>query len=183
MFNDERDDILKKWNMLQACWGTGKGFYNMQQPPIDYKCQNPFYRFKAIGYNIIPEQDNSEGIVKLIFNKKISELQNHREVLKNGIGGILGNKPNLTVDVTQIKSASDSQTEVRITVSEKGVTGSVRKIPATDLSAYLNQPTQKQQLSNVGVTCITPFITPSKAELEEYLKSPPEGWCHLWIQL
>ena len=24
-FNDERDEVLKKWNQLQAVWGTGKG--------------------------------------------------------------------------------------------------------------------------------------------------------------
>ncbi|KAJ8934338.1 hypothetical protein NQ314_013379 [Rhamnusium bicolor] len=175
VFNDERDDILKKWNMLQACWGTGKGYYNSTQPPIEYTPQNPFYRFKAMGYNVIPEQDNSDGIVKLIFNKKLTELRNQQEVLKNGIGGILGNKPNLSVEITQIKAVSDNQTEVKITVSEKSVTGSTRKISASDLSAFLNQPTQKQQLSNVGVTSITPFVTPSKAELEEYLKQPPPG--------
>lgn len=44
VFNDERDDILKKWNMLQACWGKGKGFYSTSQPPVEYTPQNPFYR-------------------------------------------------------------------------------------------------------------------------------------------
>ncbi|KAJ8921691.1 hypothetical protein NQ315_010601 [Exocentrus adspersus] len=175
VFNDERDDILKKWNMLQACWGMGKGYYSPAQPPIEYTAQNPFYRFKAMGYNVIPEQDNSDGMVKLIFDKKISELQNQHEILKNGIGGILGNKPNLTVEIIQIKAISDNQTEIKITVSEKGVTGSSRKIPASDLATFLNQPTPKHQLSTVGVVAINPFVTPSKAELEEYLKHPPPG--------
>ncbi|XP_057668098.1 nucleoporin p54 [Diorhabda carinulata] len=175
VFNDERDDILKKWNMLQACWGTGKGYYNSQQPPIEYDAQNPFYRFKAMGYNVIPEHDNSEGIVKFIFNKKLDEMKNQQEVLKNGIAGILGNKPNLTVDIHQIKSVTDTQTEVKITVSEKGVTGTSRKIPASDLAAFFNQPVPKQQLSTVMVTSVTPFVTPTKAELEEYLKHPPPG--------
>ncbi|XP_066138209.1 probable nucleoporin Nup54 [Euwallacea fornicatus] len=175
VFNDERDDILKKWNMLQACWGTGKGFYNTSMPPIEYTPQNPFYRFKAMGYNVIPEQDNSEGVVKMVFNKKIADLRNQQDVLKNGIGGILGNRPNLTVEILLIKALSDTQTEIKISVSEKGVTGSNTKIPATDLAAFLNQPTQKQQLTNVGVTAVTPFVTPSKAGLEEYLKYPPMG--------
>ncbi|KAG5878395.1 hypothetical protein JTB14_022675 [Gonioctena quinquepunctata] len=175
IFNDERDGILKKWNMLQACWGTGKGYFNSSQPPVEYDSHNPFYRFRAMGYNVIPEQDNSDGIVKLVFNKKISELKNQQEVLKNGIGGILGNKPNMSVEINQIKSVSDIQTEVRITVSERGVTGFSRKIPASFLSVFLNQPMQKQQLASVGVSSITPFVTPSKAELEEYLKHPPPG--------
>lgn len=61
--------------MLQACWASGKGFYNSAQPPVEYTPQNPFYRFKAMGYNVIPEQDNSEGVVKMVFNKKIADLR------------------------------------------------------------------------------------------------------------
>lgn len=102
-------------------------------------------------------------------------FRNQQEVLKNGIAGILGNKPNLTIEIVQIKSLSDSQTEVKVTVSERGVTGSSRKIPASDLALFFNQPGQKQQLTNVGVISITPFVTPTKAELEEYLKHPPPG--------
>lgn len=75
VFNDERDETLKKWNMLQASWGTGKGYYNSSQPPIEYNPQNPYYKFKAMGYNMIPEHDNSDGIVKLVFSKKIEELR------------------------------------------------------------------------------------------------------------
>ncbi|KAF7273495.1 hypothetical protein GWI33_013803 [Rhynchophorus ferrugineus] len=62
---------------------------------------------------------------------------------------------------------------VKICVSEKGVTGTSRKIPATDSATFLNQPRQKQQLTNVGVSTVTCFVTPSKAELEEYLEHPP----------
>ncbi|CAG9768757.1 unnamed protein product [Ceutorhynchus assimilis] len=175
VYNDERDEILKKWNMLQACWGTGKGYYHPSQPPIEYNTTNPFYRFKGIGYNAIPEQDNSEGIVKLVFLKKVADMKNQKEVLKNGIGGILGNRPNLTVEVLSIRAVSDTQTEVKICVSEKGVTGTSKKILATELSTFLNQPTQKQQLVAVGVLLTTPFVTPTKAELQEYLKNPPPG--------
>lgn len=98
-----------------------------------------------------------------------------RESLINGLGGILGNKPNLTVKIEHIKAISESDSEVMITVSEKGVTGTSRKIQSTDLTAFLNQPGQKQQLSNVGVFYIGPFTCPSKAEIQEYLKTPPQG--------
>ncbi|XP_060524640.1 nucleoporin p54 [Cylas formicarius] len=175
VFNDERDDVLKKWNMLQACWGSGKGYYNSTQPPVEYVPQNPFYRFKAIGYNAIPEQDNSEGIVRLVFNKKITELRSQQDSLKTGLLGVLGNRPNLSVEIILIKAVSSDQTEVKISVSEKGVTGNCRRIPATDLAAFLIQPSQKQQLTNVGVTSISPYVTPTKAELEEYLKQTPPG--------
>ncbi|KAL3280106.1 hypothetical protein HHI36_017612 [Cryptolaemus montrouzieri] len=174
IFNDERDDIIKKWNMLQACWGTGKGYYGQNQH-VQYSNTNPLYRLKAVGYNIIIDADNSEGLVMMMFNKKESEIRTQKDAIVNGIGGILGNKPNLTVTVDNIRSMNENQTEVRIVVSEKGVTGTTRKIPATDLASYLNQPTQKQQLTNVGVTFICAYVTPSKAELEEYLSKPPPG--------
>lgn len=75
VFGDERDEILKKWNLLQACWGTGKGYFSAVNPPVPYNNCNPFYRFKAIGYIIIPQTENSDGLVKLVFNKKESDLK------------------------------------------------------------------------------------------------------------
>lgn len=70
---------------------------------------------------------------------------------------------------------SDTQSEIRFFVLEKGVTGNSRKIPATDLANFLNQPSQKQQLTNVGVTSIVAFVTPSKSAMQEYLKTVPQG--------
>lgn len=68
-----------------------------------------------------------------------------------------------------------------ITVSEKGVTGTSRKIQSTDLTTFLNQPQQKQQLTNVGVYYIGPFTMPSKTQIQEYLKTPPTGIdIHMW---
>lgn len=75
LFGDERDDIIKKWNMLQACWGTGKGYYNSNQPPVEYDHCNPFFRFKTIGYVVLPTTENADGFVKLLFHKKESELK------------------------------------------------------------------------------------------------------------
>ena len=46
IYGDERDGIIAKLNQLQACWGTGKGFYN-QQGAVDFSPQNPFCRFKV----------------------------------------------------------------------------------------------------------------------------------------
>ena len=46
IYGDERDGIIAKLNQLQACWGTGKGFYN-QQGVVDFLPQNPFCRFKV----------------------------------------------------------------------------------------------------------------------------------------
>lgn len=47
LLNDERDAILAKWNQLQAFWGTGKGYFNNNIPPVDFTQENPFCRFKV----------------------------------------------------------------------------------------------------------------------------------------
>lgn len=60
-------------------------------------------------------------------------------------------------------------------MSEKSVTGSSRKVLATELAGFLNQLMQKQQLAGVGVVNIVPYVTPSKGQIESYLKDPPTG--------
>lgn len=47
VFNDERDSILAKWNQLQAFWGTGKGYFSPNSPPVVFTPENPFCRFKV----------------------------------------------------------------------------------------------------------------------------------------
>lgn len=47
LLNDERDTILAKWNQLQAFWGTGRGYFNNNIPPVDFTQENPFCRFKV----------------------------------------------------------------------------------------------------------------------------------------
>lgn len=54
VFGDERDQILVKFNMLQACCGTGKGLviYNGQLQTVDFTTDNPVCRFKVHVNNI-----------------------------------------------------------------------------------------------------------------------------------
>ena len=49
IFGDERDQILVKFNMLQACCGTGKGLvsYNGQPQDVQFTTENPVCRFKV----------------------------------------------------------------------------------------------------------------------------------------
>lgn len=48
LLGDERDSIFAKWNQLQAYWGTGKGYYSNNNPPVEFTQENPFCRFKVI---------------------------------------------------------------------------------------------------------------------------------------
>ena len=173
LFNDERDNTIARWNLIQALWGTGKAYYSANAPPIELTQENPLCRFKAIGYSRMPAADNNDGLVVLCFNKKEQELKDGRQQLLGSLNAILGNKPNLTVTLDSVKSIGETKSQATIFVHEKGVTGSSRKIPATELVAYLSQSVQKQQLTQIGVENILPQVKLEPAQLKEYLDNPP----------
>lgn len=175
IFGDERDTTLTRWNQLQAVWGTGVGWYSASAPPVEFTPNNPFCRFKAVGYSVKLAADNKEGLVAVNFNKKESEIRPEQSQLATKFSQILGNKPNLTVNVAGIKPLSESKCQVVITVQEKGATGSVHKIPATELAAFLLQPTQRQQLSTLGVDNVYPQVALDEDQLKEYYENPPSG--------
>lgn len=52
---------------------------------------------------------------------------------------------------------------------------SSRRVPNTDVCSYLLQPMQKQQLVTLGVDNVYPFMSPSEAQLNEYLENTPAG--------
>jgi nuclear pore complex protein Nup54 len=45
VFNDERDNILSKWNQLQAFYGNGKIFF--QNASLDINKENQFCKFRV----------------------------------------------------------------------------------------------------------------------------------------
>lgn len=49
VYGDERDQILVKFNVIQACCGTGKGVlcFNSQLQSVDFTTDNPVCRFKV----------------------------------------------------------------------------------------------------------------------------------------
>ncbi|XP_020297001.1 nuclear pore complex protein Nup54-like isoform X2 [Pseudomyrmex gracilis] len=173
LYNDERDNTIARWNLIQALWGTGKAYYSVNAPPIELTQENSLCRFKAIGYSRIPDADNNDGLVVLCFNKKEKDVQDGKQQLIVFLNGLLGNKPNLTVTVDNIKSTGENKSQVTIYVSEKGITGSYRKIPANELVAYLSQAMQKQQLMQNGVEDIFPLVKLDQSQLKEYLDNPP----------
>lgn len=173
LYNDERDNTIARWNLIQALWGTGKAYYSINGPPIDLTQENSLCRFKAIGYSRIPNADNNDGLVVLCFNKKEKDVQDGKQQLIVFLNGLLGNKPNLTVTVDNVKSTGENKSQVTIYVSEKGITGSYRKIPANELVAYLSQVMQKQQLVQNGVEDVFPLVKLDPSQLKEYLDNPP----------
>ena len=51
------------------------GYYAQNMPPVEYTQQNPWCRFKSIGYSCFPTSDNKDGLVSINFNKKEAELR------------------------------------------------------------------------------------------------------------
>lgn len=75
IFGDERDNIVAKWNYLQAMWGTGKLFYSQSAAPVDITQENYLCRFKAIGYSRMPGKDNKLGLVALNFDRDLATIK------------------------------------------------------------------------------------------------------------
>ena len=173
LFNDERDNTIARWNLIQALWGTGKAYYSNNAPPIELNQENPLCRFKAIGYSRMPAADNNEGYIVLCFNKREQEVKDGKQQLLGSLNSILGNRQNLSVIIDTIKSTSETKCQATIFVSEKGVTGTSRKIPANELFAYFTQTMQKQQLTQMGVENIYPLVKLEPSQLKEYLDNPP----------
>jgi len=183
VYGDERDAILARWNLLQAAWGTGKGYYS-GSAPVQYTAENSLCRFKAIGYSKLPQGKNEDGIVVLLISKPDADVRRDQAQLVSTITAILGNKPNLNVVVESVSGVDTQKTEVLICVQERSATGAVHKAPAMELSSFLwQQASPRAQLSQLGVTSCLTRVTPSSDQLREYLATPPAGIdARIWKQ-
>ncbi|XP_055676774.1 probable nucleoporin Nup54 [Lutzomyia longipalpis] len=175
-FGDERDTTIARWNYLQAMWGTGKAYYSQLAPPVDITPQNYLCRFKAMSYNKIPGKDNKMGHVGLIFNKPVAQIKDLQLQLVPTLNQMLGGNPNLSINIDHVRGLNDEKSQVTIFVEEKSpTTNEVKRITATDLCAYLNQPMTKGQLNNFAIDQIVAQIHPDEDQLKEYLMNPPKG--------
>ncbi|XP_077518064.1 nuclear pore complex protein Nup54 [Amblyomma americanum] len=174
VFNDERDTILAKWNQLQAFWGTGKGFYSPSGDFVVFTPENPFCRFKAIGYSRLPEAKVEDGLVALLFQKKLEEVQLMQSQLIEVLGRVLGSKPNLAVCVDGLKSLAPDKCELSVYVMERSATGQVQRAPSNMLASYLEQANVKAELAKHGVQA-TMSKAPTRDWLKIYLENPPCG--------
>ena len=51
------------------------GFYAQNAVPVEFNPDNPFCRFKAVGYIKMPTFKPEDGFVELQINKKESEVR------------------------------------------------------------------------------------------------------------
>ncbi|XP_053267612.1 nucleoporin p54 isoform X5 [Pleuronectes platessa] len=175
LLGDERDSILAKWNQLQAYWGTGKGYYSNNNPPVDFTQENPFCRFKAVGYSCVPVSKDEDGLVVLILARKEADVRVQQQHLVESIHKVLGNNQTLTVNVDGVKALPNDQTEVIIYVVERSLNGTSKRIPASALFVFLEQNNVKVQLSQIGVAMSITRTELSPAQLKQLLQNAPAG--------
>ncbi|XP_013380711.1 nucleoporin p54 [Lingula anatina] len=175
IFGDERDAIIAKWNQMQAFWGVGKGYYSQQGAPVAFTPDNPFCRFKAVGYNCLPKSKNEDGLLGIVFKKKHSEVSQVQQAIVDKLGQLMGSKPTLSVHVENTVTLPDDQTELIIYVVERQPTGVSRRIPSTELYAFMNQANIKTQLGQMEVVNILPKTGFTAEQLKFYLDNPPAG--------
>lgn len=179
IFGDERDQVLAKFNMLQAMWGCGKGYYLPGQPPVEFTPANPLCRFKGIAYSrrVDPEEAR-EGLVLLTFAKAEAELRAGQIQLVQVLTTALGDKA--TIHVDGIRSAGPQRTTVSLYAEEaQQQLGTVkRRCGAAELAAGL-----RQHLAQLGAESVLPLTLLLSPELERYLSEPPPGIdARLWKQ-
>uniref|UniRef100_A0AAQ5XBE1 54 kDa nucleoporin n=1 Tax=Amphiprion ocellaris TaxID=80972 RepID=A0AAQ5XBE1_AMPOC len=175
LLGDERDSILAKWNQLQAYWGTGKGYYSNNNPPVDFTQENPFCRFKAVGYSCVPVSKDEDGLVVLVLNKKEADVRAQQQQLVESLHKVLGSNQTLTVNVDGVKALPSDQTEVIIYVVERSPNGTSKRIPATTLFSYLEQTNIKVQLTQIGVAMSVTRTELSPTQLKQLLQNAPAG--------
>ncbi|KFB44965.1 AGAP006031-PA-like protein [Anopheles sinensis] len=176
IFGDERDTVIAKWNYLQAMLGTGKSFYSQNAPPVDITPTNFLCRFKTMGYSKLPGKENKAGLVGLTINKTVDQIKEQQQQFIASMNQVLGNKPNITIVVDNVKSISDSKVQVVMYVEEKStISNETKRVLATELAGYLNQPMPKQQLASLGIESVVALVLPEDDQLKEYLDNPPKG--------
>uniref|UniRef100_A0A182WB09 Nucleoporin Nup54 alpha-helical domain-containing protein n=1 Tax=Anopheles minimus TaxID=112268 RepID=A0A182WB09_9DIPT len=176
IFGDERDTVISKWNYLQAMLGTGKSFYSHNAPPVDITPSNFLCRFKTMGYSKLPGKDNKTGLVGLTVNKTVAQIKEQQQQFINSMNQIFGNKPNITIVVENVKSINDSKVQVIMFIEEKStISNEIKRVLATEVASYLNQPMPKQQLTQLGIESVVALVLPEEDQLKEYLDNPPKG--------
>ncbi|XP_042634400.1 nucleoporin p54 isoform X1 [Cyprinus carpio] len=175
VLNDERDSILARWNQLQAFWGVGKGYYSSSTPPVEFSQENPFCRFKAVGYSCVSDVKDEDGLVALALNKKEADVRSQQQQLVESMHKVLGGNPTLSVNVEGVRALPDDQTEMIIYLVERSPNGTSKRVPASTLYSYMEQLNVKSALQQLGVIMAVSRTALTPAQLKQLLQNPPAG--------
>ncbi|OQV21659.1 Nuclear pore complex protein Nup54 [Hypsibius exemplaris] len=183
LFGDERDQVLAKFNSVQATMGCGKAYFALNQPPLPMNPENVFCKWKCVVY--MPKKDyiSEDGVVRLIFNKSGADVYDVRGALAELIHKMLGERPNVQVEVDGVNPLPNNKSELMLHVLERLNDGNVRKVPASELHSFLLQPTQKAHLQAMLVEDVQAKLNLTKDMEKQYLEKVPPGLSsYMWFQ-
>uniref|UniRef100_UPI00358F6386 nucleoporin p54 isoform X2 n=1 Tax=Myxine glutinosa TaxID=7769 RepID=UPI00358F6386 len=176
ILGDDRDATLARWNQLQMAWGCGRVFCSPTTAPFALNQSNPYCRFKAVGYSRVPTRQDADGLVGLVLARDEASvraaLPSALELLQRALGG------SVTVSAETLRPLPDEQTELLIyaTDNRPGTGGLGRRVLASDLTAALDAPGLRSQLTQtLSVSNVTARSELSVTQRAQLIEMPPAG--------
>jgi hypothetical protein len=71
--------------------------------------------------------------------------------------------------------------EAVVSVQESAPSGATRRVPASELAAFLSQPAQAQHLKNLGVEMLVPKVFSQLCPVEAFLSQPRHSTSRIWV--
>jgi len=174
LFGDERDQIIGRFNQVQANWGAGKAFYSKNGESVELKPDNHFCCFKNVGYASLPTAKESDGLVVLTLKRKLGAGGVEKSTVSNAIHASMGKNPAITVNVEGLRAIESEKTEATVFVKQTNNDGTSRVLGASELSNGLNNQNIKSQLAtSIGLDGITVRTTLSRETIEAINETPP----------
>ncbi|KAK8741931.1 hypothetical protein OTU49_002016 [Cherax quadricarinatus] len=172
-FNNENDEVLRKWNQLQAFWGAGKGYYAPNMLPVEFTPENPYCRFKVVCYARIPNYHNENGIVQVTIEKALAEVEPHKQQIISTLTPIFGGAE---VVIDEIFAAEvPNKTNIRFYVQQSLPNGEKQRASATDASRHMMGAAYTHILKNLCIEQVIPLLMLTETQMKEYLDTPQRG--------
>eukprot|EP00730_Choanoeca_flexa_P013033 TRINITY_DN4900_c0_g1_i2.p1 TRINITY_DN4900_c0_g1~~TRINITY_DN4900_c0_g1_i2.p1 ORF type:complete len:624 (+),score=173.37 TRINITY_DN4900_c0_g1_i2:114-1985(+) len=142
---DERDEIIRRFNHLQAMWGHGT--YFLSSPPeqnfatAPVSANDQYNAFKGIVYNLLPDSGDREGRIGLLLNGSYDEIKANATAIEAHLqhkvlkGYAASRGSSIDVKVDTIHMVQDSKVEVIF----QALDTNSKPIPASSIDKYLSQ--------------------------------------------
>ncbi|XP_069177039.1 nuclear pore complex protein Nup54-like, partial [Procambarus clarkii] len=174
-FNNENDEVFRKWNQPQAFWGFGKGYYSSNMSPVEFTSENPYCRFKVVCYTKIPNYRNEDGIVQIIIGRGLSEVEAYKQEVISALSLLFGGNE---VVVNEIFAAEvPNKTNFRFYIV--GLNNQI-SLKGTLLMERFLIDRQRQKcllflFQNLFIEQIIPMLTLTEQQMKKYLDTPQRG--------
>ncbi|OAF69372.1 Nucleoporin p54 [Intoshia linei] len=174
LFKDWRDEIIVRWNQLQAAIGWGKLYYDSQMHFVHVLPDNEFCRLKGVGYCSIPKFKDEEDIICLVVDQTKEKCEEIRTVFLERLNQLCQN----VVKTIQIKiiwneKINENQCEIAISAILFDVNKKTKNIPGNQFLQILGINDVNSSLkSDLSVSAM--YIR-QKFDIKAYLETPLLG--------